>query len=366
MPHSEKQRDIGLAVLKGVACLIVFFEHFMECFMIYDLADQPNYRLANIVYFLPLKIFTFGRVANFTFCLLSGYFASGKSIDSIKELIRCIACRYIRLVLILLGGTLLLGICFWLGITPVASDAVAMLNDNLPMFRTDFSVIISAFAFRSLNFAMWIVKYIFFGNVCVYVCSYILQKFRESKKWIISVYLVLTALLIVLDHGSYGFEMVILTMLGVPLYLLVSVKDQKMRLAGRCIWIAVLALAYCITSVDLTIECRYLSYIGAVLFILGFKYLFAGINRNLIVRYLSDYPIAVWTVHPVVIYTICLKYFNGSSLQCDYKLGIAFVIALGGVFVLSLLYKRTFEKVCDKIYASVSTMIGRILGLERN
>lgn len=75
--------------------------------MIYDLADQSNYRLANIVYFLPIKILTYGRVANFTFCMISGYFAASKRITSIRSLLNVIATRYVRLVLVLMAGSLL-------------------------------------------------------------------------------------------------------------------------------------------------------------------------------------------------------------------------------------------------------------------
>lgn len=356
MIETEKKVDKGLAILKGVCCFIVFFQHFMECFMIYDLADQSNYRLANIVYFLPIKILTYGRVANFTFCMISGYFAASKRITSIRSLLNAIATRYVRLVLVLMAGSLLLGLCYFAGITPTEADRIVMLNDNLPTFQMDLLTLPRAFLFHSLNFAMWIVGYIFVGNVCAYLYSYISGKTKESKR-VMVFYLILVGLLLALDCRSQYIEMIIVTMIGVPLKHFISVYGLKMDRIERYYWLFTVALGYCIVCVDLKIDFRYLSYIGALLFILGFKYLFKDVSSGMLVRFLSDYPIAVWAVHPAVIYTVCLRFFNSSSLSCDYRLGIAFLIAMICVIVLSVFYKRTFERACDWISKSFNSLL---------
>lgn len=184
-----KNRIVWIDTIKLIACLCVFWSHYVQAFWSCCEAgiEQISPLIQNI-------LTLFGGVLNgdfwvYLFCLISGYFVGKKRISSFKSLVSNFIVRYLRFAI----PFLLSGILAWLLSITIGmhtQDSNSFLGESwLQLFYTERITFLDAIKCgllfdKKCNASIWMMKELFISNLTIYGISYLIS--MANKKEIIS------------------------------------------------------------------------------------------------------------------------------------------------------------------------------------
>ena len=177
------EKDNKLNIIKGLATFSVCSGHVLDRFVYYRTDYQSTY-LKILYKYIPISwlFITAGGIGVIYFCLLSGMFCYKSKIVSFKDFIFKSFKRYINFFSLLLLCNIVMIICSACGFFNSEGNRVLSSNElypNLPVAKG----IVKALRIESWNGAMWMIKYLFFGNIIVYFFCYL--KNILSRKWVL-------------------------------------------------------------------------------------------------------------------------------------------------------------------------------------
>jgi len=179
-----REKDSKLNIIKGVATFSVCSGHILDRLVYYRIDYQQEF--VNVLYKnVPISwlFLTAGGIGVIFFCLLSGMFCCKKNIDSLKGFFIKAFHRYIDFFLLLLICNLIMWLCSQLGL--FNNHGNWLLSHTHKELYPDLHIlkgIEMALRIESWNGAMWMIKYLLFGNIIVYLYSYLKSIIHD--KWI--------------------------------------------------------------------------------------------------------------------------------------------------------------------------------------
>lgn len=176
----SRTRLFYLDSLKYIFCLIIFWTHFTGVF--WTMCElKPELRPELTLLFMPpLSILVDSNLALYGFCMISGYLASGKRINSFKDLIKQLLLRYIRFVIPFFFINSAAFLIFYTIGFPTRISSLLLHNSWVGTFY-DHDYHISELVQSSLcmggdlNGPLWMMKYIFGGTCLIFIYNYIKQ-----------------------------------------------------------------------------------------------------------------------------------------------------------------------------------------------
>ncbi|MBQ5560807.1 MAG: acyltransferase [Lachnospiraceae bacterium] len=177
----EKKRIKWIDGLKLFACLCVFFSHLNG--FLYSMCDvkPQTSKLFAVIMGSSYNFFVNGNFWVCVFCVISGYFASKKRINSIKQLVVALINRYLRFFMPFLG----INIIAVLVANSVHFDNVkysTVLNNKWIGEYYNFKATIwiairaSIKLTSELDCPLWMIKELFIGTCIIYIFRWLLLK----------------------------------------------------------------------------------------------------------------------------------------------------------------------------------------------
>lgn len=174
--------------LKFIAALSVFWGHFYTSFYL-TIGTRVLGNMSRYMMFLcnhVIKLFVDGNFWVFVFCLISGYFAVRKRIETVWDLVKAIAQRYVRFVIpVTCANLLALFIQETIGYHTtewqIFSGSV-WVGEAYQVHLTLLDVIKSAIILdHRFVGPFWVVQPIFIGTCCIYIYNYLKEVLVASK-----------------------------------------------------------------------------------------------------------------------------------------------------------------------------------------
>lgn len=181
----SKERILWLDGLKFCAALGILTGHYWCAFYRFCNVKPDLNTFIVMIFNKPLSFAMNGTYFILIFCIMSGYLARQKKINSLKELLITILKRYLRFALSLMTVYLFIYLLSRLFGFYTAEVGDALSNEWLSKYyRTGISlreVIIYAFSLSpAMNGPLWTLKYIFIGTCIVYVYNYFYMKWNPA------------------------------------------------------------------------------------------------------------------------------------------------------------------------------------------
>ena len=204
------KRKIWLDNLKIIACVAVFWGHFHNSF--YGQLQDPAFLTSadKLLVFLSQHVFNFmfnGGWWVFVFCIISGWLAWKKEIDSINKLAKTLVHRYLRFVIpVLVANIFVVIISKTIGfhsaeVGKELNNAWLAANyENAPQAA---HILKSAFLLNNEFVGpLWVLIYIFVGTCVLYCWKYLACKLHLSNT---AACLVILAMWPVVYYASYKY-----------------------------------------------------------------------------------------------------------------------------------------------------------------
>lgn len=180
----EKKRMDWIDGLKLVACVCVFFSHYQGFFFGACRADLGYGSVFKRIMGSSYNIFTNGNFWMCMFCVISGYFACKKRVETIKDLIAAIFNRYFRFFIPVLGANLVAFL--FAHLLGFDTQKYSMIFDNSWIgeyydFKVTLWIVVRASIKLTceLNSPLWMLRPLFFGTCFIYVCKYLLGRVKS-------------------------------------------------------------------------------------------------------------------------------------------------------------------------------------------
>lgn len=183
----SKQRIAWIDGIKGLACMIVFWNHFYLVFLGNSqvITEQIHKGIAD--FFQVTNILVNGNFGVCIFVIISGYLANSKKIDTLVGLGKAVLLRYLKFVLAFLAVLIiyvLLELVIGYG---TVSWGQKYLNTWVELFYRERLTFIDCckgvLSFKqSMSMPLWTIMPLFLGNVLIFAVNYLtrnrLQKLR--------------------------------------------------------------------------------------------------------------------------------------------------------------------------------------------
>lgn len=187
----EKKKIIWMDSLKLLACIGVFWSHFVRVYILRSEVGLQEIGSGIMIFVKLASGFLNGNFWVCVFCIISGYLAYQKKIGSIKELFVSIGVRYLRFVFPFLAMALFIwGIFVFAGFPTAEYEEIlksAALADSYKTAVSMKEICQSIFLFSPvLNAPMWMMQPLFLGNCIIYLYNYLTRKTEERRKLLIA------------------------------------------------------------------------------------------------------------------------------------------------------------------------------------
>lgn len=182
----EKQKILWIDGLKFIACMGVFWSHFLK---VYVLGSEVGITEINHIvrsFFNIINVLVNGNFWVCVFCILSGYLACQKSANTFKELMIDLFIRYLRFVV----PFAVMAIVVWLiSISikfPTSLYSELLKNPSLLEHYTNKINVIDIckciFLFNPvLNSTMWMIQPLFLTNCIIYIYNFAVRKINNHS-----------------------------------------------------------------------------------------------------------------------------------------------------------------------------------------
>lgn len=355
----EKKRIYWIDGLKFLACLCVFFSHFQGFFL--GLCDKD---LGYSVQFRsimesPFNILKNGNLWVCMFCIISGYFASKKKIDSLKKLLLTIWNRYLRFLIPFFVVNLLAYIlCHTVGFQTQKYGQIlgnSWFGEFYNFNVTLWVVIRASIKLTSeLNSPLWMILQLFIGTCAIYFCKYLLSKI--SAKYV-NVIVIIGYLVIVIGfpgiHASYLYS--ILTCMGALLNVIWEKKIWRVKstlLNSVCLGTVFLMVSWGQNALVQTFSIQlpehatnYMNAIYALLFLIIMEKVqeCKNVLSSSIFRKFATLSFGIYVLHWLVLSTFSLWFYG--VLQGK--------IAIEGIFISNLIITTIVVLIGAKVFYEI-------------
>lgn len=188
MTSNKREHFVWVDGLKYIACFGILVSHFCSAFVEIDKNSFAAGQLSPVIDIIMniFSMFLNGAFQVRLFCVIAGFLATQKVVNSERELIGSIIKRYLRFAIpFFSAGMILLIIEYTIGYHAVECgellEAFWLGGHNItPVTFSD--VLRMAFLFdHSIDAPLWTMRPIFLGTCLVYCIGSILQKLRVRK-----------------------------------------------------------------------------------------------------------------------------------------------------------------------------------------
>lgn len=365
----EKNREIEL--LKGLSAFAVCSGHTFDAFVWYSTANCEKWK--QILSTPPVwNLFQAGGIAVIYFCLISGWCAANKKINGIYNLFRIVIRRYLNIVSIVLITNLMMSVLSYTYLFDY-NEKVAVLVSNSSITRMNYESypllfgVVSSFAFKIYNGAMWMLPYLFFGNVIIYCMVYVLEKYI----WRIFC-LGMCGVAMVVSY--YINPLVFVTVSGGIAYIIIrqfTVQSCFKKLQEKTVlsfitaivllFMSMMAMRHQIPGIPYYIY--ELPICGVALITSLYLLRLDLLSNSMLLRFLGKNNMSIFQVHIPVIYT----FGTGLALKICPKVeyGFAVFIIWGSVISMVLIIAPIYCKYIDlsriKLLKSIDRVSDRLL-----
>jgi peptidoglycan/LPS O-acetylase OafA/YrhL len=177
----KKKRIKWIDGLKLFACCFVFFSHFQGFFYSSCNVDLGYSKVLKLFLDSPVNFLKNGNYWMCVFCIISGFFACKKKVESAKNLVYSLFSRYIRFVIpLFLANIMAYIISGTIGFYTQKYGEIFQ-NDWIKQyydFKITFWIVIRATLKMTseLDSPLWMLKPLFLGTCVIYVLKYLLSK----------------------------------------------------------------------------------------------------------------------------------------------------------------------------------------------
>lgn len=355
----EKKRIYWIDGLKFLACLCVFYSHFQGFFL--GLCDKDLGYSAQFRFIMEssFNILKNGNLWVCMFCVISGYFASKKKIDSLKKLIYTIWNRYLRFLIPFFVVNLLAYIlCHTVGFQTQKYGHIfgnSWFGDFYNFDVTLWIVVRASIKLTSeLNSPLWMILQLFIGTCVIYLYKYLLSKI--SAIYVNTIVLVgYLAIIIGFPeiHASYLYS--IITCMGVLLNVFMEKNIWKVKSAlmnSFCLGAIFLMVSWGQNALVQTFSIQlpeyatnYMNAIYALFFLIIMEKL-QGCQKVLsssIFRKVGNLSFGIYVLHWLVLSTFSLWFYG--ILQGK--------IVIEGIFFLNLIITTIVVMIGAKLFYEI-------------
>lgn len=180
MKDNMNSKDKSLNIIKGMAAFSVCSGHILDRLVFYR-SNYVAHILPKVYDVCPLlwMLIAAGGIGVIIFCILSGYFSYKSNIGPFKHVImKCIK-RYLDFTTMIFCSNVVIWGINYLNIYDALGDMY--LGYQKQWNEISFiSCITQALKLISYNGALWMIKYLFYGNVIVYIYRYLNERVRDN------------------------------------------------------------------------------------------------------------------------------------------------------------------------------------------
>ena len=334
----------NMHLLKGIGAMIVCSSHILDRLVAYNgnkpLAIESILLQPGIWYALWS-----GGIQVYIFCMISGFFSWHKQINNFRELLKKIIKRYINFVSLIFVGNLISYILIKCNCCPFENASI-ILNDNTLVAPTIdiWTIIKSSFMLQDrIHGALWMIKYMFCGNVIIYVLKYL--------KNYISMYIYVLYMITICITPMINY-LVTVTIVGVILYeIILHVSEKKMNRGLKITAVFLLVFFIVIVQNPLGIFKNY--YHVCVTIICGLICIIVqciDINNVMIeklIQYSKKCSTSVYSVHMPILRSLglyILTLFNNFQMNDNLMLICVWWCTLIITLIIAYFYAKSIEK----------------------
>lgn len=165
--------------LKGITCASVFLGHYFIAFCVKDIfpVNSPVYRAGEFIFQ--------GSFAVSLFCVISGFLAAHKSLNTIREFLSCCIKRFLRfeipLLIVIAGVMFLNGRGLFSCCEPLADILENKRIQGQFVYKTNYLSLFQKpfWSFWQYDNPLWMICQLFAGGIVIYMRSYVLTLFAR-------------------------------------------------------------------------------------------------------------------------------------------------------------------------------------------
>lgn len=362
---SDRKRKVWLDNIKLIACLAVFWGHFYNSFY-GQLQDQSFLTSADkFLIFLSLHVFNFmfnGSWWVLVFCIISGWLAWKKEIDSIYKLAKTLLHRYLRFVIPVLAANIFVIIIsktigFHSAEVGKALNNVWLASnyENAPQAAH----VLKSALLMSNEFVgpLWVLPYIFIGTCALYCWKYLAGKLHLSNT---AACLGILAGWPAFYYASYKFGTSWFYAVVVVEGALLNLADRKEEKEDGHIDLTAIAGLVIIAA-----AMNYWSLDNLWGFITAWLFLWFSLQSNKwqrilesgrLINRLGNLSFTVYLMHCPILYSISMLIFKAlTDRRLSYSATAIINLAVSTIIVISFseLYYRLIQKRIDSLIVKI-------------
>ncbi|MCQ2532685.1 MAG: acyltransferase [Saccharofermentans sp.] len=362
----SKNRIQYIDLLKGIACICIFWGHFN--YVLYSKVDAGD-ACGQIIIFVNsiVRWFLNGPMMVSLFCVISGYFISWK-IDSIRNVIKYCIKRYLRLTI----PVFIISVICWLLYTFVGLDTntyIANYFNNdwlLPVgvktgglaelvFNGLFGIVVIGREYMWLP--TWMLHHMLYGQILLAIFSYLINKLHIKKE-----VLLISMIIITIAVGALRGYVTFAVLIG-GLYKYYK-ENYKSKFNSLKRYIAESILLLCFVIIGFFTTTEKLNSIGPILFSLGMlllvdvlSFFCKSTKPSRLCKFSGEISFGVYLLHMPSIIFIALPILRYCIDKSSVSYNIAYAISLLTTFVSIIILSYIWSITADKL---TNTMINKI------
>lgn len=361
MDTSPKKRILWLDNTKLIACVAVFWGHYYNAFY-GQLSDTSFLTAADNAFIFAvrhvLSILFDGAWWVFVFCIISGWLAWQKRVDSLKSLIHVIARRYLRfaipvlaanIVVVIVGNTI--GFHSYDVGNAINNPWLAQAYE----FPPGIGDVVKSAALLNNEYIgpLWVLKYIFAGTCIIYCMKYISDKMRIDNRSLSMLMVAIWPVLYYLSHNDpFGWYYVAVTMGGCLLKSPVPVEKEDDRILDK---VSLLGLLIIMLSLDKWDFDQLWNFITAELF-LWFSFNSQSwqkwMESSKAINSIQHLSFSIYLLHGAVLFSatmLIFSFFQNNGLS--YFIAVTLNLIISTVIVIGVceVYYRLVQKRIDAL-----------------
>lgn len=353
--------------LKGLACLGIFYHHFLLRYApesYYEMRNGPESlfsRLADI----PFGFMINGNFLVFLFILISGYVVSKRVMNTSNgEIGKFVITRYFKLAFPIFVCESIYYICFILG---VGKNQLFVDDDNVgSYFMVLKNSFIGVLCFGDTKFAgaYWMMNFIFVGGIIIIAISLIGWK---SEKYAMIVFAIISLALLTqkifyysaIFLGAFLFYYLKRQSLKIPKYLYILIGIVGMFLGGYPTGLIPHNGIYHIFTLSFDIENSAYIWHWLAAFLMFYSIYHLSIIQNILemkfIQWLGGISYILFVFHNFMrklmdpLYYWLLNYYDSQVIALFFYSSIVLIL----LFLFCEIYKRTFDVLFVKLIAII-------------
>ena len=361
----NKQRIQWIESLKFCASLVVFLGHFYMTFY-KSRADietvQGASRFIVLAFDNIFHIIVEGNFMVFIFCLLGGFFAAHKRIETISGLIKAIFKRYVRFVIpIFFTNVIALIIQETIGFH--TQEWATLINSvwvgqAYPVRLSFLDVIKSALLLtHQFSGPFWVIRPFFYGSVVVYFYKYIMCKTEKSKlKFLpdVMMFILLWLFYVVPVLHNNFYHAAFFAVGGVLLKKII----ESIYVPKELLWLPATVLITVVLTFDvypnMTNDVRSILAFFTMISVFCIEPVKKCLECKLLLS-VNSLSFGVFALHGPILFSFSILLQEFLMNQMSYSLGIMINIILSTLIVIfaALLFNKTVQPIVDFVLPKI-------------